>query len=125
MNRTEEQDMFVVFDWQRMHPKLDRLIWHNCNEGKRSPVTGRRLKRAGLKRGVPDITCAIPAHGFHGFYIEMKVGSNKPSVEQKEMMRDLFSMGYKVMVCYSAEEAIRELRDYITGNDSLANIFKG
>lgn len=55
---TESVEQQCLFRWaafaQAAHPEL-RLLYHIPNEGERSKATGARLKREGLKPGVPDL----------------------------------------------------------------------
>lgn len=90
------------------------VLWcHVPNEGKRSYTTANNLRAQGLKKGVPDIIIFEPRKGYHGLAIEMKVGDNKPTAEQKHWLRSLTERGYMAGVCYSAESAIRVIRGYI------------
>jgi len=41
-----------------------------------------KLKKMGLLKGVADLFVSEPMRGFHGLYLEAKVGSNKLSPEQ-------------------------------------------
>lgn len=107
----EEAEQVALFQWAEFakvrYPELE-LMYHVPNEGKRSPVTGARMKRAGLKTGVPDV-CLPTAHGgYIGLYIEMKYGKNKPTESQKKWLRALQAQGHMTAVCYSWEQA-REL----------------
>ncbi len=60
---TESGEQSAVLEWCRLmegrHPSL-KLIFHIPNEGKRSRITGARLKAEGLKSGVPDFVSACP-----------------------------------------------------------------
>ena len=49
----------------------------------------RKLKREGLKNGIPDMTLAYPTATHAGLYIELKVGRNKTSSFQKEWLKKL------------------------------------
>lgn len=40
------------------------MIYHIPNEGKRK--NGAKLKRIGLRKGVPDLCMPVPRMGFHG-----------------------------------------------------------
>ena len=76
-------------------------MYHVPNEGKRSAITGARMKQAGLKAGVPDV-CLPTAHGgYIGLYIEMKVKPNKPT-------------GHFTAICYSWEEAKELIEEYLS-----------
>lgn len=82
------------------------------NGGERHPATAIRLKKEGVKRGILDITVAVPAQGFHGLYIEMKRPGNHPTPEQEEMIALLQWQGYKTAVCYDAQEAQDVISEY-------------
>ncbi len=112
----EEAEQVALFQWAEFakvkYPELE-LMYHVPNEGKRSPVTGARMKRAGLKNGVPDV-CLPTAHGgCIGLYIEMKYGSNKPTESQKKWLRALREQGHMTAICYSWEQARELIEQYL------------
>ncbi len=112
----EECEQIVLFRWAEFsasqYPELE-LLYHIPNEGKRSAVTGARLKAQGLKSGVPDV-CLPTAHGgYIGLYIEMKVKPNKPTENQKRWLRALREAGHMVAVCYGFEEARDLIEKYL------------
>lgn len=72
-----------------------------------------KMKREGLTNGISDLFLPYPNKGFHGLYIEMKVGANKPTEEQKKFIEYANSVGYKAVLCYSGVEAINELEEYL------------
>lgn len=88
-------------------------MYHVPNEGKRSVRTGARLKASGLRAGVPDVCLPVAHGGFIGLYIELKVGTNKPTENQKKWLLALRSAGHLTAVCYGWEEAMRLIVDYI------------
>ena len=112
----EEREQIAVFQWARMQecvmPDL-KWLYHVPNGGKRDMTTAARLKAAGVKPGVPDITLDVPRNGYHGLRIELKYGRNKPTSEQQDWLKHLNDAGYKAVVCYGAEEAIREIKEYM------------
>lgn len=113
----EEIEQITLFRWaefaQAQHEEL-KLMYHIPNEGKRSAVTGARLKQAGLRAGVPDV-CLPTAHGgYIGLYIEMKVKPNKPTENQKQWLRALRTAGHFTAVCYSWEEAKNLIEEYLS-----------
>ena len=71
-----------------------------------------KMKKEGLKKGVPDLFIPVAKGAFHGMFIEMKWGKNKPSPDQKKWINKLIDQGYCVVVCWSAEEAISHIRVY-------------
>jgi hypothetical protein len=64
--------------------------------------------------GTPDIQIIEPNGIYRGLWIEMKVGKNKPSDLQLDFMRKLELRVYKTAVCYSLDEAINVVNDYLT-----------
>lgn len=91
------------------------LLHHIPNGGKRDIVTATHLKAQGVQAGVPDISLPVPRAGFHGLYIELKVGSNKPSSKQQNWIDRLRNQGYCVEVCYGWVEAAAVIKDYLKG----------
>lgn len=83
------------------------------NKTKRA-IMGKRMKAMGYTNGTPDIFIPHPNTGFHGLFIEMKVKPNTPTVTQKEMMNQLHANGYKCAVCYSLEEFMSVVNEYMS-----------
>ena len=113
---SEENEQTFLFRWAEFaaskYEELE-LMYHVPNEGKRSSITGARLRSAGLKSGVPDV-CLPTAHGgYIGLYIEMKVRPNKPTENQKRWLRALRAAGHLTAVCYDWEEAKNLIEDYL------------
>ncbi len=54
-----------------------------ANERKTSPRAGARLKKKGVKSGVPDILIFEPKGRYNGIAIELKTGNNKLTNNQK------------------------------------------
>lgn len=114
MKRGETTEQIALFNWAMRNthvlPCLS-LMYHVPNEGKRT--NGQVLKAMGMKNGVPDVCLPVASHNFHGLYLEMKYGNNKPTKAQEEYMAALRQQGYKTVVCYGAEEAKTEIMDYL------------
>ena len=87
-----------------------KLIFAIPNGGYRNKAEARKLKATGTKSGVPDLFLAVPRNGKYGLFIEMKVGRNKCTDNQKKWIRNLLEQGYEVKVCYSCEEAIQVIK---------------
>ena len=68
----------------------------------------------GVMAGIPDISLPVPRGGYHGMYIELKVGGNKPSEKQQECIEALRKQGYRVEVCYGWLEAAEVIKDYLS-----------
>lgn len=95
-----------------IYPELEWL-YAIPNGGKRDRAEAAHLKRQGVKPGVPDLCLPVPRGEFHGLYIEMKVGRNKPTENQLAWILGLKRNGYAVMVCYGAKEAQDAIRRYL------------
>lgn len=105
-----------MMNWaQWARGKYPALQWlhHIPNGGQRSKATAARLKAAGVKSGVPDLCLPYPCGGYHGLYIELKVGKNKPTANQNAWLDYLDGAGYCVRVCWGADEAIGEITKYL------------
>lgn len=115
-NLPEDIEQQMVFEWaatmEYRYPCL-RLMYHVPNEGKRSKATGAKMKRIGLKKGVPDICLPVARGGFHGLYIEMKAVGGKATKEQCEYLDALRLEGYFVALCVGHEAAQNTILEYI------------
>ena len=113
---SEAQEQAALFDsleyLKLQYPELS-LAHHIPNGGSRNKAEAARLKRQGVKAGVPDICIPVPRGGYHGMYIEMKYGRNKPRETQKIWLERLNAQGYYTVVCYSAGEAIDKILAYM------------
>ena len=116
----------TVIDWIRQMqdaiPELQtvyavingaKLPYMRNKKGKRYSSQALYLLREGLKPGVPDIACPFARGGYHALYIELKIGKNKPTKIQQAMIDRLIKQGNKVDVCYSADDAIDVIKDYL------------
>lgn len=97
----------------RYYPEL-RLLYHIPNGGKRNAVEAAHLKQQGVKAGVPDLCLPVAKGKYHGLYIEMKVGDNKPTEKQTWWLKELEKQGYATMVCYGYKQAAEVLVRYLT-----------
>ncbi|WP_434794402.1 hypothetical protein TPDSL_13810 [Terrisporobacter petrolearius] len=114
--RKESVEQEIVISWcniQSCAYKELELIHHVPNGGKRNRLEAAALKRQGVKAGVPDLSLPVARNNFHGLYIEMKVGSNTCTDNQKEWLRRLKEEGYMCKVCYGADEAIGIIKEYL------------
>lgn len=90
-------------------------VFHVPNGGSRNAKEAKNLKRQGVRAGVPDLVFPVAKRGYHGLFIELKYGSNKPTEKQLEWIRLLAGNGYKAVVCYGSEQAIQEIDWYMEG----------
>ena len=111
MNHQESQEQQALFEWAAYHPELE-LMHHIPNGGKRNPREAARLKREGVKAGIPDIFLPVPRRGWHGLYIEMKTPGGRLSKAQKDIHQKLSEQNYAVVVCHGCDEAIQAIQHY-------------
>ncbi len=111
----ETHEQLALFEWIRLHPKIAPYAMHIANERKSSPQYGALLKRMGVRAGVSDIFVAIasPCGNYHGLWIELKAGKNKPTTSQLQFIADMINQGYCAKVCYGAEESIKVIKEYL------------
>ena len=71
------------------------------------------MKQMGVKAGVSDLILPYPKGSYCGLYIEMKYGDNARTQKQKEFLEEMAGVGHFVATCYSAEEAIGVITEYL------------
>lgn len=94
------------------YPELEYLF-AIPNGGQRNRATAGKLKAEGVKPGVSDLFLPVPRGRFHGLWIEMKYGMNKPTAEQLAWMDAMRRFGYRCEVCWSADEAWTVIEEYL------------
>ena len=113
---TEHQEQCTVIAWAEvMKPKFPELAYlYACpNGGKRHVVAAMKMKQEGVKAGVPDLFLPVQKSFSSGLYIEMKRKGGVISPDQERWILFLRSQNFRVVVCWSADEAIRELELYL------------
>ena len=119
---SEHSEQATVIAWaQMMEGTYPELRWlHSSLNGIMIPAPLRirvaiirHMKNEGMKVGIPDLFLPVARQSYHGLYVEMKIGNNKPSDKQKEFMAFAEEQGYLDKVCYSADEAIEALQWYL------------
>ena len=91
---------------------LDMLGWLYChvpNGGKRNLREAARLKRMGVKAGIPDVLIFEPTIHGHGLAIELKVKPNRVTPEQLATMKALGERGWAWQPCYSMSDVMEAL----------------
>jgi hypothetical protein len=126
MNHVEEEHQIMFFNCLRimvinkeLDPTIEELTFAVPNGGFRAKAEASRLKKQGVKAGIPDIYCDVARKEYHGLRIELKrpivKGSGKPPVtaDQQRKMRLLNSQGYLAIVCYGYQEALETYMTYL------------
>jgi VRR-NUC domain len=113
MKKTEDQEQEALFEYAALQKEIEwSLLFSIPNGGFRSKRTGARMKRTGLKAGLPDIFLPVVRGSYPGLFIEMKSEKGVVQKNQKAWHDTLRAQGYKVEVCRGCGEAVRTIRDY-------------
>ncbi len=113
---SEYDEQCALFEWAASHaphyPEL-ALLFAVPNGEKRDAATGARLKRAGVRAGVPDVELCVARQGFHALFIELKIKPNRLTGTQEAWLNALSEQGYATDVSYSWQEAARKIAAYL------------
>ena len=112
----EAKEQESLFIWAKMqenvYPEL-KLLFHIANGGSRHKLEAYALKRQGVKSGIPDLMLPVSRGGYHGLFIELKVGKNKTSTNQDWWLDELCNQGYRCEVSYGFEKAKETILQYL------------
>ena len=139
MSETAEQ--MKVVEWCRQQAYLAGTpgegigaIFHIPNGEYRTKSAAGRLKAMGVRAGVPDLFLPVPvirpsgafgvalmdaggrliARVISGLWIEMKCSTGSLSKEQSKWIDLMLRHGYMAVTCYSADEAINVIKEYMS-----------
>lgn len=115
---TEAQEQELLFERAVYNPIIRDHLFSIPNDGKRSPFTGSKFVKRGLKRGVPDVCLPYPSpKGYHAAYIEMKRRDGKTTLtsDQANWIAKLRKAGNYANVAYGWEDAWQQLEEYLKG----------
>lgn len=91
-------------------------IFHPANGEYRTKATAGRLKKMGVRAGIPDLLLFLPMGKYHGMAMELKVGKNQPSPTQREWLARLERAGYYTTVIWDdPAAALQEFEWYLSG----------
>lgn len=133
---SEAAEQSAVITWWSSYARTrgldERLLIASANgavlagDAKHRAIQMARLKRTGLRVGVPDLFLAKSRHAkpievladfeptlFHGLWIEMKRVGGKATPEQVEMADVLRRQGYNVVLAEGFDEARRAIMGYL------------
>lgn len=110
---TESDEAKALKKWSDYHP-IARLMFHIPNGGSRHLFEAVNLRAQGAKAGIPDYFLPYPYKGKGGLFIELKRRSkSRISKDQAECLKKLDSLGYKAVVAYGWEHAVKEIEEYL------------
>jgi hypothetical protein len=111
---TERGEHLALMQWIRTQPEINRYVIHIANERKCTPRQGKLLKDMGVRAGVPDFFFPCPKGGYHGMWVELKVGKNKLLPEQKEFLALMTSVGYVAVCAVGFDAAKAFIEEYFS-----------
>ncbi len=93
------------------YPNL--LFAHVPNEGKRTVFERYKFKYLGGKSGIPDLLIFYTNKKYSGLAIELKVGYNKPTANQKEWLKQLNTNNWLAVWSNNYDECINIIQKYL------------
>lgn len=121
---SEHSMQAAVIDWALLQaPSLPALaaLFAVPNGARVVPSVALRLKREGMRSGIPDLILPVPAGEFIGLNVEMKTPEGSISPDQRAWHAALRALGHRVEVCRSIESAVAVLREYAIEWEKRAN----
>ena len=113
LEEDEQQALFQWVDWMSgTHPELE-MLFHIPNGGKRGKLEAIRLKREGVKAGVPDLFLPVARGDYHGLFVELKAGKGVASLMQREWIVRLEKQGYRAQIAVGWEAAAKVIMEYL------------
>lgn len=116
MHESEHDIQIALFDFlalvQYQIPET-QFILHVPNGEYRTKATAARLKRMGVRPGVPDILILVPANGYHGMTIELKKPGGRLSEHQERWARELITRDYYAITCTDWQTAAAAILEYL------------
>lgn len=115
---TEYEEQAAVIEWAHAMrgrwPELD-LLYAIPNGARTSWTVAKRLKKTGMKAGVPDLCLPVARGAWHACYLEIKRKKHgRLNGVQRAWISRLTRERNYVVVCSGAEWAIHHLSAYLT-----------
>ena len=106
----EDIEQIKIVSWVKQCTDLP--VWHTANQRQTSPQHGSLLKRMGVLSGVSDLFFPRSSNGKSGLFLELKVGTNKPTELQIKFIENMKKEGYEGIVCWGADESIKFIKNF-------------
>jgi len=122
MKHQESKEQQALIAWsdiyydKKLKLTLKNFLFAIPNGGKRNVLEAARLKKEGVRAGVPDLFLALPSNKYHGLFIEMKSTFGRLTEHQKKYIKLLTDQNYKCVVCRSWVEAKDAILNYLEAN---------
>jgi len=123
LEENEYQAQCAVIQWaayqehhfpelQLLKGNLEGIYLHGTQEQRAKTIN--KAKKAGMRPGWPDLELPVSRKGYGALFIELKVGTNKPSPEQVRMLDLLVEHGNAVYLAYGSQQAIKIISSYLS-----------
>lgn len=117
---SEDSIHLTVMELINHDPLLRDYVIHIPNESKRTPRYGARLKRMGMKSGASDLFIALPRHGYHGAWIEIKTTKGKLTQSQNNFMELMKHQNYFTECTHGLHDTIDCIMWYAYSTDNYS-----
>lgn len=94
-------------------PNGGKLPYNRKADGTINSPQRVKLVAEGMEKGVLDTFVAVPAHDYHGLFIEFKRIGGKITPDQLKWARRLTKKGYLVKVIDNIDDAIKLIDWYL------------
>ena len=81
--------------------------------------TALRMKRAGYRKGIPDLLIFEPRNGYVGLALEVKTKTGRASEHQLKWQKELQSRGWKAEIRKGLEQCLEAIDEYFGINGGV------
>ena len=81
--------------------------------------TALRMKRAGYRKGIPDLLIFEPRNGYVGLALEVKTKTGRASEHQLKWQKELQNRGWKAEIRKGLEQCLEAIDEYFGINDGV------
>lgn len=115
----EEENLQIrcVTYFSLQYPKLERLLHHSPNGGRREIREAARFKRMGTRAGFPDLILLQPAGKYPYLAVELKTVTGDQEDRQKEYQKLITEAGGLYVVIRTFEDFQAVVNAYLQGKE--------
>ena len=112
-----EEDMQIecVKWFDHAFPCYSFLLFHPANGGSRNSIEAAKLKKMGVRPGIPDLILLLPRKGYSFLSIELKARKQGRQSESQKIIEELIhkKSGGLYILCRSFDEFRRIIENYL------------
>lgn len=98
-----------IVDYLNKAKPRGMVVHHSMNEGKRGPRAQQWLKKAGVRKGWPDLELFYRGRVL---FLEVKSKSGDTTKAQDDVALDLHDAGFRVLVVRNLEDAMAAIAHF-------------